>query len=100
MTPEPALLNWRSCGLASGGASKKRRKNGSSSKGLRPGCSLMVPRVAMLTTDGETRFTIGASDGIGAASAAGEAGGEPACAGTAAEAANAAANAAAAKLKR
>src|ERR1700724_944975 len=70
MTPEPALWNWRSRGFKSGGASKKRRKNGSSSKGLRwPGSSLMVPRVAMLTTAGETRLTMGASEGIGAASA-------------------------------
>ena len=58
------------CGFASGGVSKKRRKNGSSISGLRcPGCSLMVPLVAMLTTAGETRLTMGASDGIGAASA-------------------------------
>ena len=36
----------------------------------------MVPRVAMFTTAGETRLTMGASDGIGAASgAAGAAGG-------------------------
>src|SRR5271168_1462244 len=81
MTPEPALLNWRSRGLASGGVSKKRRKKGSSSKGLRPGCSLMVPRVAILTTDGEIRLTIGASEGMGAESAAGDAGGDPAHAG-------------------
>jgi hypothetical protein len=34
----------------------------------------MVPRVAMLTTDGEMRLTMGASDGIGAsATAAGRA---------------------------
>jgi hypothetical protein len=33
--------------------------------------SLMVPRVAMLTTAGDTRFTMGASDGMGAASVAG-----------------------------
>ena len=72
MTPDPALWNWRSRGLESGGASKKRRKNGSSSSGLRwPGSSLMVPRVAILTTAGETRLTMGASDGIGAASATG-----------------------------
>src|SRR5271170_6943274 len=100
MTLEPALLNCRSCGLASGGVSKKRRKNGSSSSGLRPGCSLMVPRVAIFTTEGETRLTMGASDGIGAASAGGDAGGEPAYAGAPPlEAANAA-SAAAAKLKR
>src|ERR1700736_4191376 len=66
MTPDPALWNWRSRGFESGGVSKKRRKNGSSSRGLRwPGFSLMVPRVAMLTTEGEARFTMGASDGIG-----------------------------------
>src|SRR5580704_1292102 len=85
MTPEPALWNWRSRGLVSGGTSKNRRKNGSSSSGLRwPGFSLIVPRVAMLTTAGDTRLTMGASEGIGAASAAdaggcegaGEAGGE------------------------
>src|SRR5271156_936501 len=70
MTPEPALWNCRSRGLESGGTSKKRRKKGSSSKGLRwPGFSLMVPRVAMFTTAGETRLTMGASEGIGAASA-------------------------------
>src|ERR1700730_9198797 len=71
MTPEPALWNWRSRGLASGGASKKRRKNGSSNSGLRPERSLMVPRVAIFTTAGETRLTMGASEGIGAASGAG-----------------------------
>ena len=66
MTPEPALWNWRSRGLASGGASKNRLKNGSSRRGLRCDCfSLMVPRVAMLTTAGEARLTIGASDGMG-----------------------------------
>src|SRR6266404_2654051 len=71
MTPEPALWNWRSRGFESGGTSKKRRKNGSSSKGFRwPGSSLMVPRVAMLTTAGDTRLTMGASEGIGAAAAA------------------------------
>src|SRR6202023_2520343 len=48
--------------------SKKRRKNGSSNSGLCPGCSLMVPRVAIFTTEGETRLTMGASEGIGAAS--------------------------------
>src|SRR5258706_2185908 len=70
MTPEPALWNWRSCGFESGGTSKKRRKNGSSSKGFRcPGSSLIVPRVAILTTAAETRLTMGASEGIGAASA-------------------------------
>src|SRR5271167_4882870 len=104
MTPEPALLNWRSRGLASGGASKKRRKKGSSSKGLRPGCSLMVPRVAILTTDGEIRLTMGASDGMGAESAAGDAGGDPAHAGAPRGANNmavsAAASAATANLRR
>src|ERR1700722_19431636 len=70
MTPEPALWNWRSCGFESGGTSKKRRKNGSSSRGFRwPGSSLIVPRVAILTTAAETRLTMGASEGIGAASA-------------------------------
>src|ERR1700722_3702690 len=103
MTPEPALWNWRSCGLESGGASKKRRKNGSSSRGLRwPGSSLIVPRVAMLTTAGETRLTIGAREGIGAASATGA--GEAAQAGRrtmiAGPAARAAAGAAAARLTR
>src|SRR3984957_20447798 len=79
MTPEPALWNWRSRGFESGGTSKKRRKNGSSSRGLRwPASSFMVPRVAMLTTAGETRLTMGASDGIGAASATGA--GTAACA--------------------
>src|ERR1700679_988457 len=73
MTPEPALWNWRSRGFESWGASKNRRKNGSSSSGLRPGCSLMVPRVEMFTTEGETRLTMGASVGIGEASAAGTA---------------------------
>ncbi len=38
-----------------------------------PGCSLMVPRVAIFTTEGETRLTMGASDGIGAASAGSDA---------------------------
>src|SRR5450631_1939309 len=72
MTPEPALWNCRSRGFASGGRSKNRRKKGSSIKGLRcPGFSLMVPLVATLTTAGETRLTIGASEGIGAASTAG-----------------------------
>src|SRR3984957_12470812 len=103
MTPEPALWNWRSCGLESGGASKKRRKKGSSSRGLRwPGSSLIVPRVAMLTTAGETRLTIGAREGIGAASAtvegrAAEAGAAKIIAGAAR---SAAASAAAAKLTR
>src|SRR5271169_4441788 len=70
MTPEPALWNCRSRGFASGGISKKRRKKGSSIKGLRcPGLSLIVPRVATLTTAGETRLTIGAREGMGAASA-------------------------------
>src|SRR5580704_6399214 len=89
MTPEPALWNWRSRGLVSGGTSKNRRKNGSSSSGLRwPGFSLIVPRVAMLTTAGDTRLTMGASEGIGAASGA-DAGGCGA-AGAVGEAANAA----------
>src|SRR5882757_1998189 len=70
MTPEPALWNCRSRGFESGGASKKRRKNGSSRSGLWPGCSLMVPRVAMFTTEGDTRLTIGASVGMGAAASA------------------------------
>src|SRR5271168_3399731 len=73
MTPEPALWNWRSRGFESCGASKNRRKNGSSSSGLRPGCSLMVPRVAMFTTEGETRLTMGASVGMAEVSAAGTA---------------------------
>src|ERR1700722_14146306 len=73
MTPDPALWNCRSRGFKSGGASKNRRKNGSSRSGLRPGCSLIVPRVAMFTTEGETRLTMGASVGMGAASAAGTA---------------------------
>src|SRR6266403_6317997 len=72
MTPEPALWNWRSRGFESGGTSKKRRKIGSSSKECRWSCAfLKVPRVAMLTTAGDTRLTMGASEGIGAASAAG-----------------------------
>src|SRR5580704_5784959 len=102
MTPEPALWNWRSRGLESGGASKKRRKNGSSSKGLRwPGCSLMVPRVAILTTAGDTRLTMGAREGRGAASVRGP--GKAAQAGwkiIAAGAAKAAVSAAAANLER
>src|ERR1700694_4831825 len=103
MTPEPALWNWRSRGFKSGGASKKRRKNGSSSKGFRwPGASWMVPRVAMLTTAGETRLTMGASEGIGAASAT--SGVPAACTGpaimTAGPAMTAAASVAAAKLSR
>ncbi len=65
MTPDPALWNWRSRGFESGGASKNRRKKGSSSSGLWPDCSLMVPRVAMFTTEGETRLTMGASVGMG-----------------------------------
>src|SRR4030081_228147 len=99
MTPEPALWNWRSRGLESGGASKKRRKKGSSSRGLRwPGCSLMVPRVAILTTAGEVRLTMGASDGIGAAS---RGAGKAATAGAAADPAmKAAASHAAANLRR
>jgi hypothetical protein len=60
MTPEPALWNSRCRGVL--GTSKKRRKNGSFSSGF---CSCTVPRVAMLTTAGETRFTIGASEGTG-----------------------------------
>src|SRR5580698_10098680 len=102
ITPEPALWNWRSRGLESGGTSKKRLKNGSSSKGLRwPGCSLMVPRVAILTTAGDTRLTMGASEGIGAASASGA--GRAANAGAmkaAGPATAAAASAAAANLRR
>src|SRR5487761_2045257 len=71
MTPEPALWNCRSRGGAPGGTLKNLRKNGSSSSGLPwPALSLIVPRVATLTTAGETRLTIGASDGIGAASSA------------------------------
>ncbi len=38
----------------------------------------MVPRVAMLTTAGETRLTMGASDGIGAASGGGRGAGSAA----------------------
>src|SRR5579863_1264744 len=102
MTPEPALWNWRSRGLESGGASKNRRKNGSSSKGLRcPGCSLMVPRVAILTTAGDTRLTMGAREGTGAASVRGL--GNAAWAGwkiIAARAVRAAVSAAAANLER
>src|SRR5882762_757937 len=103
MTPEPALWNWRSRGFESGGTSKKRRKNGSSSKGFRwPGSSLMVPRVAILTTAGDTRLTMGASEGIGAASATGA--GSAAFAGaatmTAGAAMTAAARAATAKSRR
>ena len=60
MTPEPALWNSRCRGVF--GASKKRRKKGSLSSGF---CSCTVPRVAMLTTAGETRFSIGARDGTG-----------------------------------
>ena len=60
MTPEPALWNSRWRGVF--GTSKKRRKNGSLSSGF---CSCTVPRVAMLTTAGDTRFSIGASDGTG-----------------------------------
>src|ERR1700737_4381232 len=104
MTPAPALWDWGSRGFISGGASKKRRKNGSSSRGFRwPGSSLMVPRVAMLTTAGETRLTMGASEGIGAASAMSAA---PVAAYkglgiiTAGPAMMAAASAAAAKLRR
>src|SRR5271169_5875746 len=98
MTPDPALWNCRSRGFASGGTSKKRRKKGSSIKGLRcPGFSLMVPRVATLTTAGETRLIIGASDGIGAASTVGGAGGAANAAGTLIMAA---ASAAAANVRR
>src|SRR3984957_21226018 len=103
MTPEPALWNWRSRGFASGGTSKKRRKNGSSSRGLRwLGSSFIVPRVAMLTTAGETRLTIGASEGIGAASATGAGTGAYAAPATmaAGPAMAAAASIAAANLKR
>src|ERR1700691_4591464 len=97
MTPEPALWNCRSRGLASGGTSKNRRKKGSSINGLCcPPCSLIVPRVAMLTKEGDTRLTIGASDGIGAAS--GTAAGDPAR--TAGAARKVAATAIAASLKR
>ena len=42
--------------------SKKRRKNGSFISGF---CSCTVPRVAMFTTAGVARFSIGASDGTG-----------------------------------
>src|SRR4029453_10815934 len=64
ITPEPALWNCRSRGARSG-ASKKRRKNGSSSSGLRRD-SRSVPRVAIFTTAGEAFFTTGASEGTGA----------------------------------
>ena len=47
------------------GTSKKRRKKGSSSSGFCWPRSCTVPRVAMLTTAGETRLTIGASVGSG-----------------------------------
>ena len=60
MTPEPALWNSRSRGVF--GTSKKRRKNGSFSSGF---CSCTVPRVAMFTTAGVTRFSMGASEGTG-----------------------------------
>jgi len=56
------------------GTSKKRRKNGSFISGF---CSCTVPRIAMFTTAGVTRFSIGASDGTGAS---------PTCAGNWAEA--------------
>src|SRR5437879_12596993 len=65
MTPEPALWNGRSRGPVSGGASKKRRKKGSSKSGFCGPRSRMVPRVAMLTTAGETFLIIGASVGSG-----------------------------------
>jgi hypothetical protein len=42
--------------------SKKRRKNGSLSRGF---SCCTVPRVAMFTTAGVTFFSIGASDGTG-----------------------------------
>ena len=47
-------------------------------RGLRwPGFSLTVPRVAMLTTAGEMRLTMGASEGIGASATGAE--GSAAC---------------------
>src|SRR5579863_3213352 len=71
MTPEPALWNGRSRGPVSGGTSKKRRKKGSSSSGFCAPRSRMVPRVAMLTTAGETLRIIGASVGSGVSPTAG-----------------------------
>src|ERR1700733_3837098 len=70
MTPEPALWNGRSRGPVSGGTSKKRRKNGSSSSGFCAPRSRMVPRVATFTTAGETFLIIGARVGSGAAASA------------------------------
>src|SRR5688572_3118015 len=61
MTPEPALLNSRSRGGASGGRPKKRRVPGSSKNGLRGAAT--VPRTAMLTTAGDARLITGAKEG-------------------------------------
>ena len=63
MTPDPALLNSRSRGAASGGRPKKRRNPGSSKKGLRGAAT--VPRTPMLTTAGDTRLMTGAKVGFG-----------------------------------
>ena len=66
-------------------------------RGLRwPGFSLTVPRVAILTTAGETRLTMGASEGIGASAI----GAEGSAARTMGEAMTAAASDAAASMWR
>ncbi len=54
------------------GASKKRRKNGSSGSGLFRGTrSVKVPRVAMFTTAGDAILIMGASEGTGLSPTAG-----------------------------
>src|ERR1700761_3293793 len=89
-TPEPALWNCGEWLPRAWGTSKKRLKAGSASSGLEGALSLTEPRVAMLTTLGETRLTMGASVGIGASSAgvgaAGTAAGELPAAGVRASA--------------
>src|SRR6185295_13758710 len=61
MTPEPALRNSRSRCCASGGRPKKRRKPGSSKKGLRGAAT--VPLTPMFTTAGAARLITGANEG-------------------------------------
>src|SRR5690606_5899261 len=60
ITPEPALVARRSGIFWPGGMLKKRRKNGSSSNGLRWRTRVLV---AIFTTAGVARSSIGASDG-------------------------------------
>jgi len=59
MTPEPALWNCRSRGFESGGASKKRRKKRIVQQRIASGLLFNGARVAMFTTEGETRLTMG-----------------------------------------